>query len=136
MGDNEVIKKVLSLQYKVFQEQLTEFHQQLRDYHFTHRIDPLDTKVGQAPLIPVLEGNDFENRLVGLLSRNKGIRKDAADSLRELADEVKAKSDMSTVQRERIALICAVVRNTDIMTEYVTFIIKGGGDVLIRWLRV
>ena len=133
--DLDLIRKVLTLEFKLFTEQLETFHvlnKTLQSLKSTALLPPLP-----STLLPVLDFSSFETRLGSILNTSGGIKKDLSEKAVQLFRSLELKSnELSSVQREQISLAIAVLRNTDNLSEMSSFYSLGGGDLMCRWLQV
>lgn len=135
--DTDRLKRVLSAQFRAFTDQ-TEALQRLR---LTHRaqcrsVESLgDVRKKWAGLLPQEDPSEFELALLPLLGKRRGIKRECAAQVLALFQTIPSKTDMSTVQREQIALACAVLRSSDgNASELMSFFSQGGGVLLCKWL--
>jgi hypothetical protein len=131
------LKRALTTHFKLFSEQIGTLHQLLETHQAKFNEDPLAVKRKQVAMLPLLEKNQFETSLLGMLSKHKGLRKECGKAALDLFSAIDVRADLSTVHRECMALACAVVRNTDnISGEFVSFCTRGGDDLLCKWIQV
>ena len=133
--DLDLIRKVLTLEFKLFTEQLETFHALSKTLHSLQTMAVLPPS--PSALLPVLDFSSFETSLGSILSTSGGIKKDLSERTVQIFRSVEMKSnELSSVQREQISLAIAVLRNTDNLAEISSFYSLGGGDLMCRWLQV
>ena len=135
-AESEQLKRALTAQFKVFSDQIDWLHELIDSFHSQHQYDPITSSAPSSRLLPAIETTSFEQALLPYLNRNQGMKKDSASDVLRVFQTIPSKVEMSTYQRECIALAIGVLRNTDNVQDLTQLSSLGGGDLLCRWMRV
>ena len=152
----DLLKRILTLEFKVFSEQISTYFEYSsivnnagsngngfelgvsnEDSAACIESEPFQmSESTKGTFLPALDNNHFENTLVNILNKNRGIKKDCSKLAVDLFNSIDLRTDMSSIQRENIAVACAVIRNIDNIGEYLSFCTKGGFELICKWLQV
>ena len=135
-SESEQLKRALTAQFKVFSDQLDCLHDMMSSFRSQHHYDPTTSSAPNSRMLPLVEMTPFEQALLPYLNRNQGMKKDSALDVLKVLQTIPNKADMSTYQRECIALAVGALRNTDNLQELTQLTSSGGGELISRWLRV
>ena len=135
-SESDLLKRALTTQFKVFAEQAECLRELLASFNDQHLFDPTVSSGPETRMLPVNEPTPFEQGLLVHLNRHQGVKREAVAELVKILQSLPVRADLSSYQRECIALSVAVLRNTDNLQDLTQILSLGGVDVLSRWARV
>ena len=135
-AEGEQLKRFLTAQFRVFSDQVDCLHELVDSFHGKHLFDPIASSSPASRALPAMEITPFEQSLLPYLNRNQGMKKDSAGEVLKVLQAIPSKVDMSTYQRECIALAIGILRNTDNLQDLTQLMSQGGGELVCRWMRV